>query len=256
MLQVDLKEYDAAIETFRGAVEAQERLTRLKPDDAQFVFVLALLHESYGLALFRAGRGDDAVAQMERATDLFGRIVALFPAAGEFCRHAAQCHGLFSSMLGERRDWPRAVREAQTATGILQNLIIAWPEYRNPPVELAGARCRLAEALVKCDRRAEAVEEFRAAIQAAEQPTGQLQAEAARKVLAEALVGLGEALIAGADVEAALAAFDRGLKAAGPDATKLLNRAHAGRAVALTALGRHAEAREARDAARRFTASE
>jgi len=256
MLQVDLKEYDAAVETFRGAVEAQERLTRLKPDDAQFAFVLALLHESYGLALSRAGRGDEAVAQMERATDLFGRIVALFPAAGEFCRHAAQCYGLFSSVLGERQDWRRAVTEAQTATSILEKLIVAWPDYRNPPVELAGARCRLAEALMKCDRRAEAIDTYRAAIQAVEQPTGAVQAEAARKILAEAQVGLGEALISGAEVEAALAAFDRAIQVAGPDATKLLNRAHAGRAMALTALGRHAEAREARDAARRVAESE
>lgn len=256
MVQTDLKDYAAAAETFKGGIEVQGRLIALKSDDAQFQYVLALLRQAHALALYNLGRTDEALAGMTQATDLYGKIAALFPAGGEFCRTAAQAFCLHASFLADQKDWGQSVEKARAAVSILKRLSAAHPEYRNPPVELAGARYRLAESLSRGGQGADAIAEYRAAIELASRPTGPRQVEAAKRILGDASVGLGEALLGAKDAAAALAEFDKAVASIPQNQRALLKRAHTGRANSLIALGRQAEADQAQDQARRFSGTE
>jgi serine/threonine protein kinase/predicted RNA polymerase sigma factor len=188
---------------YRQALALQEKLAADFPTVPEYRQDLAASHYSLGILLQDLGKRPEAEAEYRRALALQERLAADFPAVPTYRQDLASSHTNLGLLLNDLRKWPEAEAETRRALALKERLVADFPTVPAYAVALGGSYCNVGVLLRDGGQPAPALEWFAKAI-------GVLQQ-----------------------------ALDRT-----PDVTarQFLLNSHWGRAVALSRLGRHAEA--------------
>jgi serine/threonine protein kinase/tetratricopeptide (TPR) repeat protein len=236
----------------RQALDVCEQLVADFPEEPEYRRRLPGNYTNLGHALADQGKHEEARAAFLQALDIYEKLAADFPSVPEHRDDLATCLNNLGYLLVRSQKLPEAEAAFRRALGILEKLAADFPtvpEYRN---HLAISHNSLGNVLEDQGKHEEARAAFRQALDIYEKLVADFP-----DVL-EHLMGLGGAYCNfgiltrdSGQPDAALGWFQKAIARLEPvlasqprlfQAREFLRNSHFGRAQALGALGRHAEA--------------
>ncbi len=235
---------------FRAALKIYERLHGESPANPDYRFELARTQSNLGLLLEGIGKHGEADDAYCSALSIHEKLVGEFSASPEYRDALASTHhnrGVLRSRVGKP-----AEKDYRAALKIRVKLAAEFPTVPDYQRELAASHNCLGLCLAGLGKRAEAEAAYRAAAAILEKLTaGAPDVPAYAVSLGASYVNIGSLLEDHAQPEASLDWFGKGIATLSAvlahdarltTARLFARNAHWGRAEALQALGRHAEA--------------
>jgi serine/threonine protein kinase/Flp pilus assembly protein TadD len=237
---------------YRQALAIQQKLAADYPAVPEYRKDLARSHNNLGNLLAGLGKRAEAEAAYRQALAIKEKLAADFPAVPQYRQDLALSHnnlGILLADLGKRVEAEAAYRQALAIRERLAADFPALPEYRQ---EMARSHQNLAALLASLGKRVEAEAAYRRALAIDEKLAADFPAVPQyRMESARDQINLGELLRTNNQPEQALPWYARAIATlegvfgqvkVDVEAQRFLRNAHGGRADALDALKRHAEA--------------
>ncbi len=243
---------EQAAAAFGQALAIQEKLVAEFPAEPDYRWELARNYANLGILLSRRRKHQDAEAAQRRALGNWEKLAADFPTVPEYRKVVAQAYenlGVQLALQGKHSDAAAALRQA---VDIYEKLAAGSPtvvEYRRL---LATSRNSLGGVLYEWGKHAEAKPEYRQSLDIMEKLAIDFPNDSRFEVeFGGCYCNFGNLVRDSGQPEAALGWFQKAIARLEPvlakesrlvQARQFLRNSHWGRAQALDALGRHAEA--------------
>jgi tetratricopeptide (TPR) repeat protein len=246
---------DAAEKEYSRAMDLLKRLVAGTPGDAYFRRDLAGAQTGLGNLLRQHRRWDAAERFLQQGLANRERLAATFPSVPARRFEVASSHTCRGVLFMDRRRLADAEAAFRQARDILLPLAAEFPTVADFRKDLASNHYNLANVLRQTGRGADAEKSYHLALALQEKLTAEFPTTVRHWVeLGATCVNLGNAALDKKEPERALAWFDRATAALArdkrsPQARQFLRNAWWGRARALAALSRDAEALPAWDRA-------
>lgn len=165
-----LGQRDAAEQAFRRALEMQERLAAAFPATASYRQELAITYESLANLLAKTGQQAAAEQTWQKTLALRERLVADFPTVPQYRLNLAGCSVNFGVFQASRNQVEVSLTWYAKAIDLLAPVVTRNPRLSMERFFLRNAHLNRAQALVKLNRHAEAVADWKRALALNDRP--------------------------------------------------------------------------------------